>query len=185
MSFSTHIPYKLGSILIILLLLWLFVGCNNSSNNTTQFTMSSTNDSLRGMWALSAFEYYDSTGTWKPYAWNEGGTGYLVYDGIEHGALHITPKDYANFVEPLMSYTWKDSLMIDSVLAYYKSNYNYMARYEIDSVHRIISHTRLSHSWSKDWGKTVQRRFAFTGKDSLWLFPMEGEKPRRLLWVRP
>lgn len=142
-------------------------------------------DALKGFWKLNAFEVQDSLGQWLEYGWNKGGTGYLLYDGAGYAAIHLTPKDYEKF-------DWNGAQSIDSMsvnelkesLKMLSGNYNYMASYTVDTIRKIVRHTRLSHSRPQDWGKTVERRYELIGADTLLLFPKEGNAPRRLTWIK-
>lgn len=138
-----------------------------------------------GLWKLLRFEVQDSSGNWEPYRWNDGGTGYLMYDGHGHVAIHISPKGYHRFQLPKEEAS--DSMSaaeLRGVLDTLMLNYNYIARYAIDQDKKEITHLRISHSRPEDWGKTVVRKYQFVGPDTLLLFPVEGSKKRKLTWLR-
>ena len=49
---------------------------------------------LAGMYKLYIAENADSNGVWHEDPWTKDGTGYIVYDGIGHMAVHITRQGY-------------------------------------------------------------------------------------------
>jgi hypothetical protein len=163
---------------IFTLVLICFYACTNTAktNPHTPF---------HGLWKLHVFEYQDSTGVWKEYWWNKGGDSYIMYDGLGHMAVHITPEGYQDFdvkspKKPV------DSLNMDELrydLKAYSSSYVYMANCNILEDEQVIEHQRISHTYPFDWGVTVQRKFRFEG-DTLFLSPVEGKFPRRLKWVK-
>ena len=53
---------------------------------------------LAGMYKLVRIEHQDSTGRWQEESWAKGGDGYIVYDGLGHMAVQITPKGYKRLV---------------------------------------------------------------------------------------
>ncbi len=54
----------------------------------------SVHDQFRGLWKLYIIEAKDSTGIWQEFHWNKGGDSYILYDGLGHMSVQITPKDY-------------------------------------------------------------------------------------------
>ena len=52
---------------------------------------------LAGMYKLYISENIDSNGIWHEDPWTKGGTGYIVYDGMGHMAVHITRQGYNNY----------------------------------------------------------------------------------------
>ena len=64
--------------------------CSNQSKNSKKV-------SLAGMYKLLIMENQDSTGTWHEDSWAKGGDSYIVYDGLGHMAVQITPKGYKDF----------------------------------------------------------------------------------------
>src|SRR6188474_1653534 len=58
---------------------------------------SNDNSRLAGMYKLYIAENADSNGVWHEDPWTKGGTGYIVYDGIGHMAVHITRQGYNDF----------------------------------------------------------------------------------------
>ncbi len=55
------------------------------------------NEQLAGMYKLYIAENADSNGVWREDPWTKGGTGYIVYDGMGHMAVHITRQGYNDF----------------------------------------------------------------------------------------
>jgi len=154
------------------------ISCNSPQLKSPQ-------DPFRGLWKLYIIESQDSTGSWKEYAWQKGGDSYILYDGLGHMAVQITPKDYKN-KEVKFPKTPLDSLTIEELradLKTYSSNYVYTANCVILEDEQIIEHHRLSHTYPYDWGVVVQRRFEFSG-DTLILMPVEPQNPLRLKWIR-
>ena len=49
------------------------------------------------MYKLYIAENADSNGVWHEDPWTKGGTGYIVYDGIGHMAVHITRQGYNDY----------------------------------------------------------------------------------------
>lgn len=152
----------------------LLAGCksNSSKSKTT------------GLWQLHIMEQQDSSGQWHEY--NDGLQGLLLYDGQGHAALHMLPKDYADtdidFIGTIdLDYT--DSVSYEE-LRHKAQSYVYIARYEVVESEGIIKHTRLTASNPEDWGKTVNRKYYFSG-DTLVLQPAEEDlADLRLKWVR-
>lgn len=140
---------------------------------------------FRGLWKLHVFEYQDSTGKWMEYWWNKGGESYILYDGIGHMAVQITPKGYQDLAVKSPGIP-VDSLTIEELrydLKAYSSNYVYMANCQVLEAEGIIMHQRVSHSYPSEWNSSVRRKFVFLG-DTLMLSPLEGEFPRRLKWIK-
>jgi len=145
----------------------------------------SPHDPFRGLWKLHIIEYQDSTGTWQEHAWQKGGDSYILYDGLGHMAVQITPADYRNNKvkaprTPIDSLTTKE---LRADLKTYSSNYVYTANCVILEDEQIIEHHRLSHTYPFDWGVVAQRRFQFSG-DTLILMPVEPQNPLRLKWIK-
>jgi hypothetical protein len=138
---------------------------------------------FRGMWKLDKFEAFDSVSkTWGDDTTRIGYSGYIIYDGWGHMAVHLTPKIYREF-DPDKNPDSLNSEDLKQLLDIYKSNYVYFAEYKI--VNRIIVHTKLSTTNPKDKGSMAIRDFEFNG-DTLILKPKEkinGLK-LRLRWIR-
>jgi hypothetical protein len=145
----------------------------------------SPHEQFRGLWKLYIIEVKDSSGIWQEHSWNKGGDSYILYDGLGHMAVQITPEDYGNKIVKAPR-TPIDSLNIDDLkadLKTYSSNYVYTANCVILEEEQIIEHHRLSHTYPFDWGVVAQRRFFFSG-DTLILMPVEPQNPLRLKWIK-
>jgi hypothetical protein len=171
--------------LILFTISVLLFACTNKSKT-------SRNERLAGMYKLHIIEYQDSIGNWQIQKWGKDGTGYIVYDGLGHMAVQITPKYYKDF-------TWlneEESINEDKVLekidsmslpelkaalTEFSSSYVYIANYSIEYTADIIQHDRISSSLPVIWGTKVKRRFSFDG-DTLILQVLNGN--RRLKWIK-
>lgn len=72
---------------------------------------------LTGMYRLVIAENMDSAGVWRQDPWSKGGTGYIVYDGLGHMAVHITREGYKD-------YKWmerEDALKLEKINAHIDS----------------------------------------------------------------
>lgn len=130
-------------------------------------------------------EAKDSAGLWREFQWNKDGDSYILYDGIGHMAVQITPANYKN-KQVKVPKNPIDSLNLEELradLSTYSSNYVYMANCKILEDESIIEHHRISHTYPFDWGVVVQRRFDFIG-DTLVLMPVEPQNPLRLKWIK-
>ncbi len=172
----------------ILILITLSAGMSACSG-----TINSTKESqLAGMYKLLITEIQDSTGAWHEDSWTKGGTGYIVYDGLGHAALQITPKGYKDFEwmnekesinkERVRQKT--DSMSVaelKSAVIEFSSFYAYIANYKVEDTAQIVQHQRISSSIPVVWGTVVRRSFAFSG-DTLILRVVNGN--RRLKWIK-
>jgi hypothetical protein len=163
---------------IFFLLALVVIGCNAPQHK-------SPHDPFRGLWKLYIIEYQDSTGTWQEHSWQKGGDSYILYDGLGHMAVQITPENYRN-KQVKAPRTPIDSLTVEELrtdLKTYSSNYVYTANCVILEDEQIIEHHRLAHTYPFDWGVVAQRRFRFSG-DTLILMPVEPQNPLRLKWIK-
>ena len=149
-------------------------------------------DQLAGMYKLYISENQDSSGAWHEDPWTKRGTGYIVYDGMGHMAVHITREGYQDFYwmgeeESLITEKVNakiDQLSVDELKAAVKefsSSYVYIADYTIEDSADIVQHHRISASMPAIWGTTVRRAFSFNG-DTLILRILNGN--RRLKWIK-
>jgi hypothetical protein len=147
---------------------------------------------LAGMYKLYISENQDSNGVWHEDPWTKGGTGYIVYDGIGHMAVHITRKGYND-------YNWLpeeqslrdefinrklDSMSIDQLkeaVRAFSASYVYAGNYTIEDTADVVKHERISTSIHSPIGSTVRRAFTFSG-DTIILRVMNGN--RRLKWIK-
>ena len=172
---------KLFTLLIILVLL---LACSEKSKP-------GRNQLLVGMYKLFKIEVQDSTGQWHD-EWASDGIGYIIYDGIGHMAVQITPKGYEQFN------TLSEDESIDreklrakinsmsaeqtkSAVEEFISNYVYTGNYSVSDSADIVTHYRLTHTIPSAWNTTVQRRFIFKG-DTLELY--NDVDKRRLKWIK-
>ena len=165
--------------LIGIIVLSLLIACSEEEK------VNNPQEKFRGMWKLKILEKKDSLGIWREHDWNKGGDSYILYDGLGHMAVQITPKGYSKR-EVKAPRTPIDSLELEELrsdLRVYASNYVYTAKCNILDEESIIEHQRLSHTYPFDWGVKVQRKFKFSG-DTLFLFPVEPQNPFRLTWIK-
>ncbi len=175
---------KIKLVFYSLLLLGSLTACQKTAPKTELPPM----EQLRGMWKMLNHEVKNSQGVWEDHPWMKGGTGYIIYDGLGHMAVHFTPKDYnktkinwSNNVSkeeerPLYeAFSAKDSI---STLA----NYVYTAKCRILEGD-IIEHQKLSHGNPEYFTETVQRKFEIN-QDTLYLYPISEIGKRRVKWVR-
>ncbi len=166
------------TIIIFILIVPLFISCSEHRKN-------SSHEKFRGLWKLYIIEYQDSSGVWQEHTWNRGGDSYILYDGLGHMSVQITPEGYKD-ISVIFPKTNLDSLTIDELrtdLKTYASNYVYTANCIVIEEEQIIEHHRLSHTYPYDWGVMVQRKFEFK-EDTLILMPVEPQNPLRLKWIK-
>ena len=179
---------KINSLFIIASILIIGLSLSNCTGNNTKNRKSQ----LAGMYELHIAENQDSNGVWHEDPWTKGGTGYIVYDGLGHMAVQITPEGYKGFdwlseKESIISDRVQekvDSMSIDELKAAVKefsSSYVYIANYTIEDTADIVQHHRISSSIPSVWGTTVRRAFTFSG-DTLILRILNGN--RRLKWLK-
>ena len=161
------------------------LACSNSPHNDRS-------GQLAGMYRLFIIENKDSTGTWQEQKWAKGGDGYIIYDGLGHMAVQITPNGYKDFKWLTEEETINRDVVkkkIDSMslmdlkaaLVEFSSNYVYVANYSINDTTHIVQHNRLSHTIPSAWNTKVTRSFSFIG-DTLVLQVIGGN--RRLKWIK-
>lgn len=150
------------------------------------------NEQLAGMYKLLSIMVQDSSGVYHD-EWASDGTGYIIYDGKGHMAVHITPKVYHEFkwdlTESESLYPEKIKAKLDSMsvmelkaaVGEFVSNYVYVANYTVSDTADFVIHNRLSHTIPASWNTTVKRRFIFRG-DTLELH--NDVDKRKLLWIK-
>ncbi len=169
---------------LLLFLAIYLVACSSPTKNK--------NSLLAGMYKLYKIESQDSAGTWKESGRYNGGESYIVYDGLGHMAVQITPKGYNNFkwLEEEQSINEKivkekiDSMSLPELkaaVAEFASNYVYVGNYTVDDTANIVTHSRITATIPRVWGTEVKRKFSFSG-DTIILKPLTAN--RRLLWIR-
>ncbi|HRF18438.1 MAG TPA: lipocalin-like domain-containing protein, partial [Chitinophagaceae bacterium] len=147
---------------------------------------------LAGMYKLYIAENADSNGVWHEDPWTKGGTGYIVYDGLGHMAVHITRKGYNDYnwlpeeqslrdeyINQKLDSMSTDELK-DAVRAF-ASSYVYAGNYNIEDTADIVQHHRISTSIHSPVGSTVRRAYSFSG-DTIILHVLNGN--RRLKWIK-
>ena len=156
---------------------------------------SETNDKkelLTGMYKLIIAENLDSTGVWREDPWTKGGTGYIVYDGLGHMAVHITRTGYKEYnwlnrtdaLIPEKIGARIDSMSVDELKAAVKEfagSYAYSANYTMEDTADVVVHHRLTASIPAEWGTVAPRAFSFSG-DTVILRVLDGN--RRLKWLK-
>ena len=104
---------------------------------------------LQGMYKLVIAENMDSAGVWHEDHWTKDGTGYIVYDGIGHMAVHITREGYKDYnwlnrtdaLIPEKINQRLDSMTIDelkSAVREFAGSYAYTANYKIEDTADIV-----------------------------------------------
>jgi len=180
-------PWKYGHGIELLLILVAIcqVACSIPAMNDKQ-------KMLAGMYRLITIESQDSTGVWKESGWANGGESYIIYDGLGHMAVQITPKGYSDFKWLNEEQALDDKMLkakIDSMsatelkaaVAEFSSNYVYIANYTVDDNAGIITHHRLTSTIPAIWGTEVKRKFAVSGDTLILINPVVN---RRLIWIR-
>ena len=167
---------KINKFIFFIILSLMAVCCINKKGPNME-------DKLRGMWKLEKFESYDSISRkWGNDVTRLGYTGYILYDGLGHMAVHLLPKAYSDFD----SNNKLDSLSLEelkNLTKIYMSNYVYFANYKVEN--GAVYHSKLSATNPKDKGTVAIRDLEFIG-DTLILKPKEkinGLK-LRLRWVK-
>jgi hypothetical protein len=155
--------------------------------------LSKTNNGLlAGMYKLYKIESQDSAGIWSESGRYNGGESYILYDGLGHMAVQITPKGYKDFNWLTEEQSINEKIMTDKIdsmsipelkaaLAEFASNYTYVANYSLDDSANVVTHNRIISSIPSIWDTEVKRKFSFSG-DSIILQPLTDN--RRLIWIR-
>lgn len=147
---------------------------------------------LAGMYKLYIAENVDSNGVWHEDPWTKGGTGYIIYDGMGHMAVHITRKGYNDYKWLPEEQSLRDEYVnkkLDSMstnelkdaVRAFSASYVYAGNYTIDDTADVVNHERISTSIHSPVGSTVRRAFTFSG-DTVILRVMNGN--RRLKWIK-
>jgi len=147
---------------------------------------------LQGMYKLYISEKQDSNGVWHEDPWTKGGTGYIVYDGKGHMAVHITREGYNNFQWLPEEQSLQDEFVnkkLDSMsneelknaVRAFAASYVYAGNYTIEDTADVVKHERISTSIHSPVGSTVRRFFTLSG-DTVILHVLGGN--RRLKWVK-
>jgi len=150
------------------------------------------NAQLAGMYKLYIAENADSNGVWHEDPWTKGGTGYIVYDGMGHMAVHITRQGYNDYkwlheeesLRPERINQKLDSMSTEELKAAvraFSSSYVYAGNYTIEDTADVVKHHRISTSIHSPAGSTVRRAFTLSG-DTIILRVLNGN--RRLKWIK-
>lgn len=134
------------------------------------------------MYSLYRFEALDANNNWVVDPSRIGMSGYILYDGLGHMAVHLSPKDYKNFDVSKNT----DPLSGQELLArskFYQSNYVYFANTKFSD--SIVVHERLSATDPRNWGISVTRQIEFH-QDTLYLTTQEKVDGARLRlkWIK-
>lgn len=147
---------------------------------------------LTGMYKLYIAENADSNGAWHEDPWTKGGTGYIIYDGMGHMAVHITRKGYNDYKWLPEEESLRDEKIdqkLDSMssdelknaVKAFASSYVYAGNYTIEDTIDVVKHERISTSIHSPLGSIVRRAFTFSG-DTIILRVLNGN--RRLKWIK-
>jgi hypothetical protein len=150
------------------------------------------NKALAGMYKLYTIESQDSTEAWIESEWANGGESYIVYDGLGHMAVQITPKGYRDFKWLNEEQTLDEKILKEKIdgmsltelkaaVAEFSSNYVYVANYTINDSANVVTHKRITGTIPSIWGTEVKRKFSFSGDTLILINPTVN---RRLTWVR-
>lgn len=170
--------------------LLLFVAIYITACSTT--AKKDANKMLAGMYKLYKIESQDAAGIWKESGWANGGESYIIYDGLGHMAVQITPKGYKNFnwldeeqaINEKIVKEKTDTMSLPELkaaVAEFALNYVYVANYTVDDADNVVTHKRITATIPKVWGTEVKRKFSFSG-DTITLQPLTVN--RRLIWIR-
>ncbi len=183
MTFSESKNMTRIFISLITTLFW--TACSNHSQ-------SDKNKTLAGMYKLYSIQSQDSTGVWRESGYGNGGESYIIYDGLGHMAVQITPKGYNDFKWLNEEQALNETILkakIDSMslielkaaVTEFSSNYVYFANYTLDDTTNIVTHKRLISTIPSIWGTEVKRKFSFSGDTLILINPVVN---RRLTWLR-
>ena len=147
---------------------------------------------LAGMYKLYIAENADSNGVWHEDPWTKGGTGYIVYDGIGHMAVHITRKGYNDYEWLSEEESLRDEKInqkiesmsteeLKEAVRAFSSSYVYAGNYMVEDTIDVVKHHRISTSIHSPVASTVRRTFTFDG-DTIILRVLNGN--RRLKWIK-
>ena len=105
----------------------------------SQVSETSDKDKFTGLWKLHVLEQKDSiSGKYNIY--RDGLQGYILYDGEDNMAVHLTSKGYQN-TETLF-HDFADSASIEE-LRYRTQSYVYFAKYKVLEDEKKVEHARI------------------------------------------
>lgn len=147
------------------------IACSNPKESSTP--------TVTGLWKLHSMKIRNSeTGIWSDY--RGGMQGFLLYDGNQNMAIHLTDADYEK--TDLVFPNFTDTIP-EEALKHLTKSYYYIGEYKLLS-DSMVQHTRISHSNPGDWGKVVKRHYSFSG-DTLVITPNEKKLANlELKWVK-
>ena len=174
-----------AAVLLLLPLLVYVAACMNRSAKDNH-------KQLAGLYKLHRMENQDSSGVWQDDQWAQGGESFIIYDGLGHMAVHISPKGYKDFdwmseeraINEKLVKEKIDTMSLErlkAAVAQFSSSYVYVANYIIDDSANLITHNRITSSIPSIWGTTVKREFVFQGDTLILKNPTAN---RRLIWIR-
>jgi len=138
---------------------------------------------LRGMYKLDRFDGFDSiTRQWRPSENWAGYSGYIIYDGLGHMAVHLSPKGYKDGdVAKNIDSLNPEELIRRAKL--YQSNYTYFAN--VSANDSTVVHSKLSATNPLEWGTDATRDFIIDN-DTLYLATREKQRGERLRlkWIK-
>ncbi len=172
-------------LIILLSISVIIISCNGKAKTDRKAQ-------LAGMYKLYIAENADSNDVWHEDPWTKGGTGYIVYDGLGHMAVHITRKGYNDYKwlpeeESLLDEKINQKLNtmsteeLKEAVRAFAGSYVYAGNYTIEDTVNVVKHERISTSIHSTLGSTVRRSFAFSG-DTIILRVLNGN--RRLKWIK-
>ena len=159
--------------ILLLILLFLF--------SCTQNTAQSDKDKFTGLWKLVVLEIQDpQSGNWGKY--KDGLQGYILYDGINHMAVHLTTRDYESTDLRFPNFT--DTIPVEA-LRHLTNSYVYFAKYTVNEENKTVEHARISHSNPGLWNELVYREYTFSGDTLILKTGDDQPVPLRVKWIRP
>lgn len=147
-------------------------------------------EKFHGMWRLDKYESFDSiSNTWRQDSttWGQDtssidGSGYIMYDGEGHMAVHLTPKGYKDF-DTKKNIDSLNNEDLKKLIKFYQSNFVYFANVELTD--STVVHKRLSATEPRNWNTKLVRDYEFR-QDTLILAARESisGKRLRLRWIK-
>ena len=179
---------KMNNVTILLCII-IFSFCLTYCSNQSQ---TDKNKLLAGMYKMYSIQSQDSTGAWVESGVANGGESYIVYDGLGHMGVQITPKGYDNFewleeevaLNPKMFQDKVENMSVPELkkaVTNFASYYAYVANYRIVKATNTIIHERLIGTIPSIWGTEVKRQFSFSGDTLILINPVAN---RKLMWLR-
>ena len=112
-----------------ILTLTLFLAIAFAGQSQSQKKPKNSNSEFKGLWILDKYETHDSlSGKWTTESSRMGYSGYILFDGLGHMAIQITPADYVEFEQTKKN----DSIGKKVVANFHSNNLIYFAEYKIE-----------------------------------------------------